>query len=121
MKKIMNVLLKVSVFVLQSNSCRSIIKTDFLNQISYLEQLKLKLLRNQDLFPTISRFITKASHKQQWYTLTSPQGNLKRESHLQLPQIPWVARRGSVRKLIEKQLISNSLFTFGKAQVLGTV
>ena len=114
----MNFLLKVSVFVLQSNSCRSIIKADFLNQISYIEQLKLKLLRNQDFSPIISRFITEFSHKKQWHGLALAQRNLATVGDVYLPQILWVAQRDSVGKLIKKRFINDPLFTFSRALVL---
>lgn len=117
----MNFLLKVSVFVLQSNSCRSIIKTDFLNQISYLEQLKLKLLRHQDFSPIISRFITEFSHGKQWYELALSPRNLARLGNLYLSQVLWVTQRDSVGKLIRKRFINDPLFAFTRSLVLGTV
>ena len=117
----MNFLLKVSVFVLQSNSCRSIIKPDFLNQISYLEQLKLKLLRNQDFSPIISRLITEFSQRKQCYRFTLAPRNLARLGDLYLSQVLWAAQRDSVGKLIKKLFINDSLFTFTRSLVLGIV
>ena len=117
----MNFLLKVSVFVLQSNSCRSIIKTDFLNQISYLEQLKLELLRNQDFSPIISRFITEFSHKKRWRRLALAPREIERLGDLYLSQVLWVAQQDSVGKLIKKRFINDSLFTLTSSLVLGIV
>ena len=117
----MNFLLKVSVFVLQSNSCRSIIKPDFLNKISYLEQLKLKLLRNQDFPLIISRFITEFSQRKQCYRFTLVLINLARLGDLYLSQVLWAAQRDSVGKLIKKLFINDSLFTFTRSLVLGIV
>ena len=117
----MNFLLKVSVFVLQSNSCRSIIKTDFLNQISYIEQLKLELLRNQDFSPIISRFITEFSHKKQWHRLALAPREIERLGDLYLSQVLWTAQRDSIGKLIKKRFINDSLFTFTRYLILGIV